>query len=294
MRTQQTAARVFRVGVLDPDPAAFAAQWDEFVAELARRGYVEGKNLVFERRFGEELRPAGVDKLAAELVALQPDVLYAAHGTLSALALKRATRDDSDRLLQLGRPGRHRAGREPVASGRQCHRQLDLDLRALSQERGVPEGGRRQAGPGRRPAAARGPFAALVSADGRGDRRRGAPARHGLRVRRRGLDGRRRARGGARGTRRRRRGDLRRHHAAVPAVPRADRGLARRSIGCLRSATRSGASCCSTCTTSATSRASRPSTSTRSCAARSRPTFRSSRCRRSSWWSTAGRPTRSG
>jgi len=87
-----TAAKVFRIGVLDPDPAAFAAQWKEFVAELARRGYVEGRNLAFERRYGEELHPAGVDKLALELVALEPDVLYAAHGTVSALALKKATK----------------------------------------------------------------------------------------------------------------------------------------------------------------------------------------------------------
>ncbi len=86
------ASKVYRIAVLDPDPASFAGQWHEFVAELARRGYVEGRNVSFERRFGEELRPDVVARLALDLVALKPDVIYAAHGTLSALALKKATK----------------------------------------------------------------------------------------------------------------------------------------------------------------------------------------------------------
>lgn len=84
--------RVYRIGVLDPNPDAFTVEWNEFVAELARRGYSEGRNLVFERRFGEELRPDLLSQYARELVALKVDLLYAAHGTQSALAAKNATK----------------------------------------------------------------------------------------------------------------------------------------------------------------------------------------------------------
>ena len=88
----RSASRPFRIGVLDPDPAEFSGQWKEFVSELARRGYREGRDVVFERRFGEERNGAGVDKLAAELVALKVDLIYAAHGSLSALAAKSSTK----------------------------------------------------------------------------------------------------------------------------------------------------------------------------------------------------------
>ena len=85
-------AKVYRIGVLDPDPAVWKENWDEFVAELARRGYTEGRNLVFEKRFGEEVKPELANALAAELVALKPDLIYAAHGSMSALAARNATR----------------------------------------------------------------------------------------------------------------------------------------------------------------------------------------------------------
>ncbi len=88
----RSASRPFRIGVLDPDPTEFSGQWKEFVSELERRGYAEGRELVFERRFGEERNGAGVYKLAAELVALKVDLIYASHGSLSALAAKSATK----------------------------------------------------------------------------------------------------------------------------------------------------------------------------------------------------------
>src|SRR5436309_2333876 len=86
------ASRRFRIGVLDPDPAEFSGQWNEFVNELAKRGYHEGRELTFERRFGEERNGAGLNKLAAELVASKVDLIYAAHGSLSALAAANASK----------------------------------------------------------------------------------------------------------------------------------------------------------------------------------------------------------
>ncbi len=56
---------------------------------LRELGYVEGKNLTFERRFAED-RLDRLPGLAAELVSLKVDVIMAA-GTLAPLAAKRAT-----------------------------------------------------------------------------------------------------------------------------------------------------------------------------------------------------------
>jgi putative tryptophan/tyrosine transport system substrate-binding protein len=86
------ARREYSVGVLGPDTSdGEGLVWDAFVVELAQRGYVRGRNLVLEMRLGQGDRPEQLDKLAAELVALKPDVIYAARGTVSALAAKRAT-----------------------------------------------------------------------------------------------------------------------------------------------------------------------------------------------------------
>lgn len=88
----QTVARVYRVGVLFPDPAeADSESWHTFVDELARRGYVEGRTLHFEKRFAKVYNPAQLDQLAVELARLAPDLIYAELGTQSALAAKKAT-----------------------------------------------------------------------------------------------------------------------------------------------------------------------------------------------------------
>ncbi len=88
----ETNTVVFRVGVLALDGPENTANWNEFVAELSRRGYVEGRNLLFVRRVGgEELGPARIEKLAIELVALKPQVIFAGYGSLSARSMKRAT-----------------------------------------------------------------------------------------------------------------------------------------------------------------------------------------------------------
>ena len=50
-----------------------------------------GRDIVFERRFGSGDQPAELERLAQELAALRPDLIYAARGTASALAAKRAT-----------------------------------------------------------------------------------------------------------------------------------------------------------------------------------------------------------
>jgi len=62
---------------------------NEFVQELRERGWVEGQNIVFERRYfhGDRTRLPG---LMAELIALDVDVIFA-QGVMAALAAKEAT-----------------------------------------------------------------------------------------------------------------------------------------------------------------------------------------------------------
>ena len=87
------ATKVYRIGVLDADITGdWIEDWNEFVRELARLGFVEGKKIGFERRFGDESQPEVIRKNAAELVALKVDLIYAARGTLTALAAKNATK----------------------------------------------------------------------------------------------------------------------------------------------------------------------------------------------------------
>ena len=73
----QTTAKVYRIGVLDMMPPDLRSPYQvAFWEELRLRGYVEGKNLLVERRnaAGEvERLPA----LARELVALRPDLILA-------------------------------------------------------------------------------------------------------------------------------------------------------------------------------------------------------------------------
>jgi ABC-type uncharacterized transport system substrate-binding protein len=87
----QQAGKSARIGYLaldlaggDPGPRNI------FVKTLRGLGYEEGHNLVIEYRDAEG-KPERFPALAAELVALNVDVILAAGGTLGALAAKQAT-----------------------------------------------------------------------------------------------------------------------------------------------------------------------------------------------------------
>ena len=82
-------ARPLRLGVLSPsDDNDETRQGSAFLDELARHGYVLGRNLTIERRSSHQ---AGMDAAASALAALKVDVIYAIDGTAAALAAKRAT-----------------------------------------------------------------------------------------------------------------------------------------------------------------------------------------------------------
>ena len=88
----QQLAKVFRIGILGtypPTSPAFAPLWDAFIQGLRELGYVEGQNIVIERRFMED-NAERLPALAAELIRLDVSVIVAG-GQPPPVAAKRAT-----------------------------------------------------------------------------------------------------------------------------------------------------------------------------------------------------------
>jgi putative tryptophan/tyrosine transport system substrate-binding protein len=87
----QSPGKVARIGILDPSSASGSAVlWEGFRQELRKLGWVEGKNIRIEFRFGENKGPDRLPELAADLVALKVDII-ATTGGPAALAAKAAT-----------------------------------------------------------------------------------------------------------------------------------------------------------------------------------------------------------
>lgn len=84
----QQAAKVYRVGVLwhADSREGEGPIFEAFITGLRERGYVEGRNIALEHRFGGEM-PERFRSMAAELVALKPDLLVGVSPP-SAVALK--------------------------------------------------------------------------------------------------------------------------------------------------------------------------------------------------------------
>jgi putative tryptophan/tyrosine transport system substrate-binding protein len=87
----QQTSKVRRIGYLDNSTAAGSAVLLEaFRQELSKLGWIEGKNIAIEYRFGESNGFAHVSELAVDLVRLKVDLIVVA-STPPALAAKRAT-----------------------------------------------------------------------------------------------------------------------------------------------------------------------------------------------------------
>ncbi len=82
----QQAAKAPRIGVLHPStPAAVSHLAEAFKQGLRAHGYVEGQNIVVERRYGEA-RVERLSELAAELVRLKVDVIVtSSDGAIAAV-----------------------------------------------------------------------------------------------------------------------------------------------------------------------------------------------------------------
>ena len=76
----QQPAKVYRIGVLSTGgPEQETPIWADLRGQLRERGWVEGKNLVIDWRYAEA-KYERLPDLAAELVALKPDLIMARGG----------------------------------------------------------------------------------------------------------------------------------------------------------------------------------------------------------------------
>ena len=87
---QQTLPVIGVLGSASPDDPEVAANLTAFREGLSEAGFVEGRNLNIEYRWADN-EQRRLPALAAELVALKPDVIMIEGGTPSALAAKKAT-----------------------------------------------------------------------------------------------------------------------------------------------------------------------------------------------------------
>src|SRR5262245_65079333 len=86
----QQTGKIFRIGFLDGSTASGSAVLvKEFLQELGKLGWIEGKNLTIEYRFAEQ-KPERLPELAADLVRLKVDLIVVTE-TPVALAAKSAT-----------------------------------------------------------------------------------------------------------------------------------------------------------------------------------------------------------
>jgi putative tryptophan/tyrosine transport system substrate-binding protein len=86
----QQAGKIFRIGFLDNGTSSgIAVLLDAFRQELSKLGWIEGKNVTIEYRFGEQ-KLERLPEFAADLVRLKVDLIVVTDG-LAALAAKKAT-----------------------------------------------------------------------------------------------------------------------------------------------------------------------------------------------------------
>jgi putative ABC transport system substrate-binding protein len=86
----QQAGKIHTIGLLTADSIGpTAVNWVAFFNALREMGWIEGKNIVFERRYAEN-RLERLPGLAMELVRLNVDVIVGG-GTLAPLAARQAT-----------------------------------------------------------------------------------------------------------------------------------------------------------------------------------------------------------
>ena len=103
-RAEAQPAKTYRIGYLDPSSFSGAAPRLERLRQRLRElGWVEGKNIAFEYRFGEEKGGEPLNDLAAELVQLKVDIIVA-RASRGALAAKQATSTIPIVIMGMGDP----------------------------------------------------------------------------------------------------------------------------------------------------------------------------------------------
>src|SRR6266568_2859288 len=100
----QQVGKIYRIGILEPIPAARnAANLDALRRGLRELGYVEGQNLVIEYRSADG-RAERFPDLASELVGLNVDLILT-RGTPATRAVQNATGTIPVVMMTMGGPG---------------------------------------------------------------------------------------------------------------------------------------------------------------------------------------------
>lgn len=87
----QQPGKIFRIGFLDNSTATGSTVLVKvFHEELSKLGWIDGKNIAIEYRFGESKGPAHLRELAADLVRLKVDLIVVT-GTAATSAAKNST-----------------------------------------------------------------------------------------------------------------------------------------------------------------------------------------------------------
>lgn len=133
----QTSAKVYRIGFLDTTPPDLRSPNQmAFYEEMRKRGYVEGQNLMVERRNAAG-QPDQLPALARELVALRPDLIVAsgpqpnravkdATSTIPIVLVAVADPVQAGLVTSLARPGGNLTGVSSVVPGGIMAKSLDL------------------------------------------------------------------------------------------------------------------------------------------------------------------------
>ena len=120
----QQAGKLPTIGYMGSNtPSAESQRIAAFVQRLRELGWIEGRTIAIEGRWGEG-RNERFAEIAAEFVRLRVDVIVTA-GSAAVITIKQAT--------SVMRPGRHRPCRESGSAGRQRHRPIGPANRSCRQ-----------------------------------------------------------------------------------------------------------------------------------------------------------------
>ena len=140
----QQPTKVSRIGYLSGDTlAASERRVEAFRQGLRDLGYVEGKNIVVEWRFGERLFERQLE-VAVELARLKPDLVVAV-GSGDIRAAKEANASIPIVMVNGGDRGRERFRRQSRSAGRQYYRVIYASAGTKRQTLRYFEGGRSKA-----------------------------------------------------------------------------------------------------------------------------------------------------
>jgi putative tryptophan/tyrosine transport system substrate-binding protein len=120
----QQTARLPTIGFFSPNTRSVASAWTAaFVERLREVGWIEGRTMAIEYRWGEG-RGDRTAEVVAEFIRLKPDVIVT-HGQLNIVAAKQAT-SAMPIVFRVGNgPGRQRLRYQSGATRWQRYRPID-------------------------------------------------------------------------------------------------------------------------------------------------------------------------